>query len=951
MAKFTSSDLIRIIQIDGSEIFYYVKTNQGLVIQNKKDDFGRHFSELLSPNLDVEYLKSVNKFKIKELLGEKYSYDFINVAFDYETRINNKGERIYKKEKNCKCFDQSMIREYLYLNGFDLNDVHYVRYKRSSGAARSGHCLFVKESLLKTLEKWSNTKLNPKDFVNNLVSFEAYKALSLSSLEDTVVLNPYNILFVKDYESTLPDENVAHIYVDENSRLQVEEKKCDITNNIWDGEGLLDISIFREKGLSKKGMVLLRNRFFKCCAFNTNLQKWFKENGITSVEQLNGYTLAKNIKDIRLVVTESSLKYFKMVSTGFSLETINQWCDAVSDENHKSIFGIVKTDKPTRFFNGEMVETTYQLLNTLPLNQQSKINSLVALNLDYINKIREIKDTPEYARYYFKGETDPYDDFLDEYQTNIDDSEDISDSVLEETNYTYKKIVCNMLLDINRDIIKTSMFRYLIYDETISSLAMKLYNGRVLIHGTTATLFGNPYELLLNIVNKFDGKSHYLNKDEICCSFFNDGDMVVGSRSPHVTMGNVLYAKNRRNPDIEKWFNLSKEIVIVDAINNNVQHRLNGADYDSDTMILTDDKFIVEAGKKVFKNFLVPYADLRHVDNKLMDLDKDQNINVVKNLSKIDDKIANNKVGTIINYSQLLNSYYWNLDKKDCKKPEIYLNIAKLAILAGAEIDSAKRSFDFTTEDELNEMKEYLISLDLVSKDKKSPAKQPLFFYKVGGDDNVKSGEIDTFMKKNNDKYFKTTMDMLWKKTYESKLTGSKITDPITFSELTEGEIDKSKRDGRHYDIADNIIKCLDEIYVTVGASYKKKSDNDSYEIDKRNFKRQIDNAVHKFRNYLDDLEMMRLVIIRLDKKRMKDDKEKERGRFSNLFLLLFYILLKYHGKKARDFFLQLFNSNDPVYTLKSIAYSKELKYSLFDRFGYKIDKSVYDDFIDAIFA
>lgn len=71
MAKFTSEDLIRIIQIDGSEIFYYAKTNKELVIQNKKDDFDWHFSELLSPNLDVEYLKSINKFKAKEFFGRK----------------------------------------------------------------------------------------------------------------------------------------------------------------------------------------------------------------------------------------------------------------------------------------------------------------------------------------------------------------------------------------------------------------------------------------------------------------------------------------------------------------------------------------------------------------------------------------------------------------------------------------------------------------------------------------------------------------------------------------------------------------------------------------------------------------------------------------------------------------------------------------------------------------
>ena len=39
-----------------------------------------------------------------------------------------------------------------------------------------------------------------------------------------------------------------------------------------------------------------------------------------------------------------------------------------------------------------------------------------------------------------------------------------------------------------------------------------------------------------------------------------DGEELVGSRAPHTTMGNVLYAKNKKLPEVEKYFNLSKEV-------------------------------------------------------------------------------------------------------------------------------------------------------------------------------------------------------------------------------------------------------------------------------------------------------------------------------------------------------------------------------------------------------
>ena len=98
------------------------------------------------------------------------------------------------------------------------------------------------------------------------------------------------------------------------------EEETEIENVIWDGEALLDVSEFERAGYSDKGMMLLRNRFFKTCAFNTNLQKWFKDNGITTVGQLAGYTTARKVEDIKLVITESSLKYLKFMPKGQSLK-------------------------------------------------------------------------------------------------------------------------------------------------------------------------------------------------------------------------------------------------------------------------------------------------------------------------------------------------------------------------------------------------------------------------------------------------------------------------------------------------------------------------------------------------------------------------------------------------------------------------------------------------------
>ena len=151
-------------------------------------------------------------------------------------------------------------------------------------------------------------------------------ALSLSGIENIIEINPEHILVLNDYENIFYSDGIE-VTIKEGKLVAEEKQSIQIKNNIWDGEGLLDSSYFIGE-YADKGMMLLRNRFFKSCVFNTNLRKWFEDNNITEVNQLNGCTNAKSIDDIKLIVTESSIKYLKFGK-------LDEWRKNIDNDNKK----------------------------------------------------------------------------------------------------------------------------------------------------------------------------------------------------------------------------------------------------------------------------------------------------------------------------------------------------------------------------------------------------------------------------------------------------------------------------------------------------------------------------------------------------------------------------------------------------------------------------------------
>lgn len=920
----TKVESFRTINVSAADIYEEnVVNKKTFVVENNEDCFNDLFSNLMPLNLDLIYLFQIGKLKYKYLEGEFYTYDFIDVSFSHIKKSTEKD------------ID---IREYLYLNGFNLNNHHYVRYKRSAGSAKKGNCLFVKEELYKPLHKWSCTGLDEtKDLCfKNLTSYEAYRALSLSSLIKVFRFNPYNVLFVKDVEVFLDDQKVIKVF-EKGNTLDAIKDTCTIKNNIFDGEGLLDCSVFKELGFAKKGMMLLRNRFFKCCAFNTNLQHWFTKNKITKISQLNGITFAKNVSDIKLVVSESCLKYFKMVEDGYSEATIKRWCDNIVDEDGKSLFGIVKTDKKTRFFDGDMVETTYQLLNSLHL-KFTNINTLIQPYIQYISYIRDLKKTPEFIRYYLEGETN-----YKEEQSYEDDSEDSNDADVTSTlydysSYTFKSKVCLDLVCIDSKVINTDIFKSRVFRSVIDSLNLKLYNGRLLVHGTYATLFGNPYEYLCYIIKDKNDKPLFdkdnptslLREEEVYCPFFEDGQSLVGSRAPHTTMGNVLYAKNKELRQIKEYFNLSKNIVVVDAINNNIQQRLSGCDYDSDSMLLTDDKIIVSVAREQKDNFLVPYSDYQPLKKSKYDTNKN---NLLSNLFKMDKSIAKNNVGRIINLSQLLNSHLWNQYKGKNRRSidELYEKIALLSCLSGAEIDSSKRSFNFNTTTVFNDVKRY-------AKEKGYLNQKPMFFVNISNSKNrkLRINEITQSIK--DERYLKTSMDYLWKAINEANYDKPR-TDSISFFSLINQGYSTASFAGDAYRQADKAMNALKEasdiIFLKHSKSKKKKK---KFEVEKKNFNIRLKACYRKIKNNINTIDKAKLVINQL---------EKENDGYSRLFLLLY--IIDTFGDQLGYSLKSLFpNDTTPLTTLTRVDSYQKYKYRIFDRI--LLAPNVLGKLFDAIF-
>ena len=745
----------RILSVEGADI-YKAEMENGAAVRvqlpgRSSDACFRLFKVFLDNSLDSAALETTytrvcrKRFSFADKYGNVYTLAVVNVKFNY----------VFKAEGG-KNVNLKALREHFYQDGFCVNGVHYVRYKRSAGSSREGRCLFIDERLSRAMSKWSDCGLKEQ---KDLASWESYKALSLSSIKGTVEIPLEGILFVPDYKSTFTEEVVSVELKD--GALCAEQKQAQITNDIWDGESLLDDSLFAGD-YADKHMLLLRNKFFKSCGFRTKLQKWFADKHITLSDlKARGFvTLADDIREIVMVTTPDSLKYLKFAG-GLTEKNIKQWA-----AHTNGTFGVVKWDQPTRFFHGKMVQSSYQLLNTLPLSEE-EVRSLLQPSIEYIALLR--KDT-DFMRYHFS----------DAFAREKDGDEVQQDGLAERA-----------------DVIFTLLHNYPHFDETalyanfrddvVRSLKDRLKRGHILLNGTNATLFGNGPEFLEYLAG--EEMSPELQPGQVRCERFADGAKLLCARSPHITMGNLYCAENALGGGIWDYFDLGENIVCVNAIGENIQQRLNGCDYDSDTMLITDDALLVSAAERYNGTFKVPVCNIQ------------AEVKTEQTLAALDHDTSVNKIGEIVNLSQKLNSILWDELHNGADEQEIhsiYSDICKLAVLSGLEIDKAKHTFE-----------NIRVSKELTALRKKYARPSPQFFAEI---DERKAKQYA---------FYHTAMDYLYAQVKKLHFRKGREQYEVYRPISSNLAYDISSGNATEYRHKDKIVQIIDESKAAVNRLYQ----------------------------------------------------------------------------------------------------------------------------------
>ena len=451
------------------------------------------------------------------------------------------------------------LRAELYKNGFDVDGKHYVRFLRSAGSAKAGNCLFIQQEYYKPMLEWLLAGLDVKEdeqLNDKLPQIEAYMALAFSSLTDTIDIPKESILLVNDVKSVFSD--IASVTSLVNGELVTENKELTIKNSLFDGSSLIDMD-FIPMEYRIAGGFQARNRWFKGYLFGSNIQQFFKDNGITEVSQLNGKTLATDVKQIKLITTKSSIKYMKFGS-------FEQWL-----ENIDTTFGIGLVAHSSKFLGGEYIQTHYQLINNLQMNK-AEVEKLAEDTIEYIKNLKNC--LPMFLKHAGQiGE--------------IEEDEQLEVKI---NKHSLREDFFINLAKVNKNFANTRVFKNY-RKQMIKNFVDNAKHGRLLIKGCYAVVIANSYEYLLHSIGRLVNKDGSLNanmeKEEMMCDFFDYDREYVCSRSPMPVQGNILLSSNKDNQNIRKYFSYTDEngnkvmpkfIMHRNVINENCMEKASGFD-------------------------------------------------------------------------------------------------------------------------------------------------------------------------------------------------------------------------------------------------------------------------------------------------------------------------------------------------------------------------------------
>ena len=600
--------------------------------------------------------------------------------------------------------DVDEIRAILYKDGFKLEFenknpekteiIDYVLWYRTPSKSRVGDAVFLNKNLI-DIKTWQRMGLELPEGEAKVVEMAAYEALTSSNIVDKITIDPSkNILVVNDLKSLYKTKcAIVRTYNEgkHKGECYVSNELYQVSNTLFDGQALLDDSVFTDDSSFK----LLRQHFFKACAFRTFIKKFmmdsFGDNYDTATIR-DRYGNDIKVSEILMITTENSMKWEKFQDIGASYDL---WKQKVKEDNN--VFGIAKVDHISKyndiFEDGKCYQRmSYQHVNTLYLKQGEEIKETRELLQDTIKFINRLKSDNEY--------------FLKYLDRNAND-------------VNANKMVIDMYKNIN-NFGKSEFFRTF-KNEAINKYVETVRGGKVLCSGDNLTIVGSPYIMLLHAIGKVPVVDGVVPKNyeditlpisddyiSVYAPLFEEGEFLASFRNPHNSPNNIGYNRNYKHPLMEKYFNFNNSIMAVNLICTEEQDLKNGEDQDSDFCYVTNSKIAVSSGRRVFRNFPCIVNDIKQDPRPWK--------NNIESLIKIDNELAESKfdIGLSSNLAQLAMSWYWVDESK-----ELGEIVCIMSVLAQCAIDNSKRKYDVKIRSELERIS------DLKFMDKKVKVTKP----------------------------------------------------------------------------------------------------------------------------------------------------------------------------------------------------------------------------------
>lgn len=646
---------------------------------------------MLVNSLFLDYLKDNDLINITKRESTK---DIICVQFNYGTkdssfmlnRINEKIEharddetkerllevkrRIEGDLEHCIRLNKKELRELFYQEGIDITyrvydkktkveikdletTIHYKMLYRTPGKAKKGTCMFINERIYDEVHNFLYMGIPlPKEH-SPIVEMGAYSSLITSSIIDRIKILPEQFLVLKDVDSFFKTK-VLSVETDEDKHCVIVEKdNYDVVNTLFDGQALIDSSIFPEYA---DGYVLLRHHMTKFAAFHTDITGFMKEHygdAYESATITDMFGRQVRVKDIKVITTNNALKWIKFKVS------FDYWASWV--RKNGCLFGVVKTAHGSKL--GDVQRMSYQMMNSLDMESMDVI---CQKSVDYVNRLKS--DNEEFLKYLDKNKT-----FSNDFEVLI------------------------ALCKHNRNFINSEYFRER-KQCIINAYVLNLKNGHSIQNADNLTIVGSPYAMLLHAVGDDPRGDPTFDKEDGCIQCyserFEDGEYLASFRSPQNARNNIGYLHNHSSPEMKKYFHLGKWCIAINMIETDFQSRHNGADQDSDSIYTTNQPNIVAHAKYCYE----------HYPTIVNNIPKDSNVYSYDMLdfARVDNSLASSQlaIGESSNLAQICLTYTYNYDDR---KYDDYVCI--LSVVAQIAVDSSKRKFDIDLPSEIRRIK------------------------------------------------------------------------------------------------------------------------------------------------------------------------------------------------------------------------------------------------------